>query len=152
MRGPVLLCLGVLSACEPTVEPNASFQVTITGETNSCTTDTTGYQENLVYDIYNDPDELHRLEIRVDDTPMALGSITGCTIKYETSVWLEERGDYTLRWVLDGKATYQTAAGGCLSGQYDWEGEETITVVESTDPDVPVDCTYTMSTLGTLVP
>lgn len=151
MRGLLLLSFGALVACEPKETPDASYRVTITGETNSCTTDTTGYQETLQYDVYYDPEEQHRLEIRIDDTPMALGAVTGCTIDYETSVWLEERGEFTVRWMLEGTAVYQTAGGGCLSDEYDWEGTETITVTDSTDPSVLIGCTYTMSTLGTLV-
>lgn len=151
MRGLILLAFGGLAACEPKEEPDLSYDVTITGETNGCTASTQGYRETLQYDVFFDPEEPHRLEIRVDDTPMALGSVTGCTINYATSTWLEERGDFTLQWSLEGKATYQSGGGGCLDGEYDWEGEETITVVNSDDPEIVIGCTYAMSTLGLLV-
>lgn len=151
MRGPVLLVFGGLAACEPEEVPDMSYTVTITGETNGCTASTQGYRETLQYDVFYDPEEQHRIEIRVEETPMALGSVTGCTMKYATSTWLEERGAYTIQWSLEGKATYQSGGGGCLDGEYDWEGEEVITVVASDDPEIAIDCTYTMSTLGTLV-
>lgn len=139
-----------LVACGPAdPDPDVSYEVTVTGETNGCTDSTQGYRETFVYDLFFD---VASVLIEVDDVALATGEIRGCEIEYSTSIWLEENDDGTyMRWQIDGEATYQGAAGGCLSGDNDWEGTETITVLESTDPAVAADCTYTMSTAGTLV-
>lgn len=139
-----------LGACGPQKpEPDNSYEITVTGTTNTCTTDTSGYREVYQYDLYYDG---AAVEIDVDDVPMATGSISGCKIEYVTSTWLEDRpNDTYLRWAMEGSAKFQGLAGGCVDDPYDWDGTETITVTESSDPDVPVDCTYTMTAQGTLV-
>lgn len=129
--------------------PDASYEVTVTGQTNGCTTDTTGYRETFVYDLFFDG---AAVLIQVDDVPMAQGEISGCSIEYETSVWLEERPDDTyLRWQLEGSAKYQGLAGGCVDDPNDWEGTEVISVTESTDPTIVAGCSYTMTAVGTLL-
>ncbi len=143
------LSLGVVACGPQDPVPDVSYEVTVTGVTNGCTTETQGYRETFQYDLFF---EGGAVLIQVDDVPMASGEITGCDIEYQTSVWLEEReNDTFLRWQLTGDALYQGLAGGCVDDPYDWEGTETITVTESTDPSVLAGCTYTLSTAGTLL-
>ncbi len=149
VRGVGALLALSLVGCVEEAEPDVSYEVTVTGVTNGCTSDTSGYRETFQYDLFFDGGAVL---IQVDGTPMATGEITGCNIEYETSVWLEERdNDTTLRWQLTGDAQYQGLAGGCVEDPFDWEGTETITVLESTDPAVLVDCSYTMTTTGSLL-
>lgn len=150
-----------LLACGPQQpEPDISYAITVTGVSTDCTTDPTGYATDVFYDLYFDGHVVavfSKSEEKNQGVQLASGSVTGCTILYETPVWLEDRGTSAdgeslyIRWTLEGKAKYQGAAGGCVENGLDWEGTETITVTESTDPDVPTGCTYEMSTSGTLM-
>lgn len=143
------LTVGMLSGCTPEAVPDVSYEVTVTGVTNGCTTDTSGYRETFQYDLFFDNASVL---IQVDDVPMATGEIVGCKIEYQTSVWLEDRDNDTyLRWQMTGDGAYQGLAGGCVDDPYDWETTETITVTESTDPSIVAGCTYTMTANGNLL-
>jgi hypothetical protein len=89
--------------------------------------------------------------IYIDGETFASGTRTGCQLNYQSAVWLEdERPGGLVRWQITGTATYETGAGSCGLGEdIQWEGTETIEVVESEDPDVPAGCTYELLTEGT---
>ena len=146
MRGPVLIAL--LAGCGDSgqLTPDGEWQVTVTGVETDCTTSTEGYQDTFVYQLFFDGSNV---ELRIDGEGFATGTRSGCDLSYESSVWLEEAegGDY--RWQIGGEATYEGAAGGCdLPEGVDWQGQETLTVLVSDNPDVPEGCRYVMDTQG----
>jgi len=91
------------------------------------------------------------VSIFIDGETFATGTRTGCQLNYQSAVWLEDdREGGLLRWQISGSATYETGAGSCgLGDDIQWEGTETIEIIESEDPDVPAGCTYELLTEGT---
>lgn len=102
------------------------------------------YTYGLVFDSAD-------VSIYIDGETFATGSRTGCQLNYQSAVWLEDdRSGGLVRWQITGSATYETGAGSCgLGDDIQWEGTETIEVVESEDEDVPAGCTYELETTGT---
>jgi hypothetical protein len=91
------------------------------------------------------------VSIFIDGETFATGTRTGCQLNYQSAVWLEDdRDGGLLRWQITGSATYETGAGSCgLGDDIQWEGTETIEIIESEDEDVPAGCTYELLTEGT---
>ena len=53
---------------------------------------------------------------------------------------------------MSGEATYEGAAGGCnMDEGLDWDGTETIEILESKDPSVAEGCVYKMEVEGVYV-
>ena len=104
--------------------------------------------ESYVYGLVFDSADVG---IYINGETFAAGTRTGCELSYQSAVWLEDdRPGGLLRWQITGNATYETGAGSCGLGEdIQWEGTETIEVVESEDPDVPAGCTYELLTVGT---
>lgn len=149
---PLALPLALhLAGCgdKETTTPAGEWKVTVTGIETNCTVSSQGYQEDFVYQLFFDGSAV---EIKIDDESFATGTRSGCALAYQSAIWLEERSSGALRWQIVGEATYQGAGGGCeLTEGLDWEGTETLTVIESEDPDVPTGCTYEMTVEGTLL-
>ena len=133
-------------------EPDARWQVTLTGDTTNCLTDgSSGYQKTFTYEVTwpNKPDDVTTTEIRIDGESFATGQTSGCSIEYQTPTWLEERDQGYLKWSIAGRADQQQNTGGCdIDDGLDWDGVETITIEESTDNTVPEGCTYTLLATG----
>ena len=142
-----LLPLAALVACGPTVPPpDASWNVTVTGLSTDCTSDTSGFQETYGYNLYFDGSAV---EVRIGEDYFAAGTQSGCSLSYESPVWLEERDAGKLRWQILGEADFQGAAGGCdIEGDFDWYGTESVVITESEDEAVPEGCTYEMEVTG----
>lgn len=150
-RTPVLLLCLSFVACNDEPLPDGSWDVTVVGDTTNCTTDTSGYQDSFRYDLYYSG---YIVDLYVDDIYFATGGVTGCSLQYQSSTWLEERGDGSwLRWSLEGEAVIQGKAGGCdIDNDLDWAGTELITVEESSDEDDGLTgCTYLLNVTGTYV-
>jgi hypothetical protein len=150
-----LLLPGLFAACGGSEEesaPDVAYEVTVTGLESDCSDQ--GYQKDYTYLLYYDDVSTTQLELKIegeDGKPesFANGNRSGCRLDYESAVYLEDRSSGLLRWQLTGSAVYEGQAGGCdLDDGVDWLGEETITVVDSEDPDVPVGCTYAMEVQG----
>lgn len=146
-----------LSACggnEDEATPDVSYKVTVTGLETDCTTSEQGYQKSYTYLLFYDQETASQLELKIEGEDgkaesFANGNRSGCRLDYESAVYLEERSTGLIRWQLTGNAVYEGQAGGCdLDDGVDWLGEETITVVDSEDPNVPVGCTYLMEVQG----
>ena len=137
----------LLGACTPSEEPDASWEVTVTGTETSCVSDTTGYLENYTYDVFQ---EATQIKIVIDDSLFATGQLRGCFIEYQSAAYLEDAPEGRFTWDISGRADVQGAAGGCeLPEGIDWQGTETLTVLDSEHPDIAAGCTYTMSVEGT---
>jgi hypothetical protein len=109
------------------------------------------YSDSFKYELFYDGDAVH---IDVDGQSFADGTRAGCNLLYESSVWLEDRAGGQVTWYVEAGASYRGSAGGCdnqLEAGVDWEGYETIIVVESEDESVPVGCEYNLVTSGTVV-
>lgn len=79
----------------------------------------------------------------------ATGTISGCTVTYQSVVWPDERDGHALRWRLEGSATWRPGGTACnLEEGVDWLGQETVTIVDSEHPDLEPGCRYTMQTEG----
>lgn len=91
------------------------------------------------------------VSIYINGEGFASGTRTGCQLRYQSLVWLEDdRAGGPVRWQITGTATYETGAGSCgLGDGIQWEGTETIEVVESEDEAVVAGCTYELLTEGT---
>ncbi len=149
-----LLLLPLLACEEEGLDPDSyNWEVTITGVEDLCNPDDPqGYQESMTYSLFFDGSIT---DIKVGDKSFASGIMSGCTLEYDSAVVGERRGpeeEYWIKWQLTGEATLRQGGGSCdIEEGFDWVGEETFEIVESTDPDIEVGCTYTMALEGTYV-
>jgi len=149
MRPWLLAMLAAGCGDKESATPDGEWKVTVTGVESDCTTSNQGYQEDFLYQLFFDGSNV---EIKIDDESFATGTRSGCSLTYQSAIWLDDRSSGALRWQITGDAVYQGAGGGCdLPDDLDWQGTETLTVIESEDPDVPADCTYEMTVEGTLL-
>ena len=146
------LLLFLLVACKEDIEPNGRWNVTITGSGSEdpCIESTEGFQETYEYSLYY---EGSFLEIRVDEEPFATGEFRGCSITYESGVYLEESTNGDFRWQIEGRSDVESAAGGCpdVPDDYDWFGTETLTVVSTENDAIEEGCTYNMDSTGVFI-
>jgi len=132
-----------LVACKETIEPNGIWNVTVTGLETDCIDSREGFQKTFEYSLYYDGSYV---EIKVDGESFATGQVRGCSINYESGVYLEELGTCSdgislneeecsevsgswnssgdFRWQIMGSADVESAAGGCgdIPDEYDWYG------------------------------
>ena len=107
------------------------------------------FDKTFSYQLFFDGD---LAEVEINGESFASGNRSGCSLSYQSAVWLEERNGGFVRWQISGETTYEGEAGGCgLPDGLDWEGTETITVVETDLEQYPVNCTYELTTEGTWV-
>jgi hypothetical protein len=148
----VSLLLFLLVACKEDIEPNGRWNVTITGSGSEdpCIESIEGFQEIYEYSLYY---EGSFLEIRVDGEPFATGEFRGCSITYESGVYLEESTNGDFRWQIEGRSDVESAAGGCpdVPDDYDWFGTETLTVVSTENDAIEEGCTYNMDSTGVFI-
>ncbi len=177
----VLLSFAALVGCaEPEDENLFTWDVKVTGVDNSCTEDAGGSAETFTFGAAFEG-SLVALKIVGTETTdtFATGSISGCTVSYESQVVGEpDRAGGPVQWVLSGEAVYRTGGEVCnmaenvaetaadmnidldsfdyLNGadpdQVDWVGQETFEVVASENESVAVGCTYTSFVAGTYNP
>ena len=142
--------VGMIFACRPPLEIDASWDVTITGVETNCTDDASGYLNTYSYDIQYDGT---RAKIYIDNAMYATGDHRGCSLKYTSASYLEESPDGSFSWEISGDADVESQGNSCdLPEGVDWQGTETLTVLESENPNVEVGCTYSMTVEGTFVP
>ena len=141
-------------AADPAV-PDLTYEVTVESTVvdgalaTDCVSSGAVYTGTFDYGVFTDAE---LVEITVDDESFALGSRSGCSLSYTSAIWLEERASGDVRWLLRGQADYEGSAGGCsLADGLDWQGTETIEVIDSEDEAVAIGCTYQLSTSGKLV-
>jgi hypothetical protein len=160
MVGLSVLALSVasLAACkvDSTVDYDAEYKVTvkslITDDgalSTDCVDAARNYNQNFTYQlVFTEAD----VTIDIEGEGFATGTRSGCLLNYQSAVWLEEESSGDVRWQITGQATYEGVTDGCdLPDDIDWEGTETIEIVESEDEDVPAGCTYDMETEGTFI-
>ena len=149
-----LLGFAVAGCAVPAAEPDARWDVTVRGDDTSCTIDkdVLDYEEHYTYEVRwpnKEDGDVTTTEIRIGGEPFATGQTAGCSIEYASPTWLDDRDQGFIKWGLVGIAEQQQGAGGCeIEKEFDWYGTETITVTESTDPEVETGCTYTMTVEG----
>jgi len=143
------LCLLPLVACGPQLEdPDRSYELTVTGTSDTCTGDEATYEATFAYDIFIDGSNAL---IQIDSEDFAVGNISGCDLTYQSTAWLEEDAGGNFQWQISGEAQFEGAAGGCdLGDGIDWDGEERLQVVYSENPEVEVGCDYDMTLTGVL--
>ena len=88
-------------------------------------------------------------DVYVDGEPFATGTLSGCRLDYQTVVLLTERDAGNLRWRITGTALVDAGDDGCVEGDLDFDGTETIEVVDSEDENIEPGCTYPTSVQGT---
>ena len=151
-----------LVACKETIEPNGIWSVRIEGLGTDCVASPEGFLQTYEYALYYDGSYV---EIKVDGDSFATGQIRGCSLIYESGVYLEESEDGDFRWQINGSADVESAAGGCddIPDSYDWYGNipyddpngevpfagEVLTVVSSENESVEAGCEYMMEVTGT---
>ena len=140
---------GVFFGCRPPLEIDATWDVTVTGLETTCVEDTTRFLKSYTYDIVYDGT---RAKIYIDNTIFAVGDQRGCSLKYTSSIYLEDSAEGDFTWYVDGEAIVQGAAGGCdVQEGFDWDGTETLRVRDSENPNIEEGCTYTMTVQGVFV-
>ncbi len=177
----VLLSLVALVGCAESEEEDLfTWNVKVTGVDNSCTEDESGSTESLTVGATFEG-SLVSLKVVGDESTdtFATGSISGCTVSYESQVVGEpDRAGGPVQWVLSGEAVFRTGGEVCnmaenvaetaadldvdlesfdyLNGaepdDVDWVGREIFEVVASENEGVPVGCTYTSFVAGTYNP
>ena len=143
------LTLTALVACGPELEaPDRTYEITISGESDSCTGADASYEETFTYAVFIDGSNA---KIQISGEDFAVGNISGCDLTYQSTVWFEEDADGDFQWQISGKAQFEGAAGGCdLEEGIDWQGSEELSVVESENPDVTAGCDYKTTLAGVL--
>ena len=129
------------------VDGGQALDTTCIGEEQTSRT----YSDSFQYALFYDGEAVH---IDVDGQSFAEGTRAGCGLTYESSIWLEDRPAGRVTWLVEGYARYRGEAGGCdneVEAGLDWQGTETIIVVDSEDEAVPVGCEYNLETSGTVV-
>ena len=136
-------------ACTEKPQPDGLWNVTVTGTSTNCVDTEEGYQESFEYSLFYTGSFV---EMKIGEDVFATGQQRGCFLEYESAIYLEEADTNPFRWRISGRADVQGAAGGCdLSEDYDWEGTETLTVVDSENDNVEAECVYEMSVTGYVV-
>ena len=149
-----LLGSAIAGCAVPPAEPDARWDVTVHGYNTNCTIDkdVLEYEEQYTYEVRwpnKDDGDVTTTEIRISGEPFATGQTSGCSIEYASPTWLDEREQGYIKWGLVGIADQQQGAGGCeIKNEFDWYGTETITVTESTAPEIKAGCTYTTTVEG----
>ncbi len=149
-----LLLLALIACEEEGLDPDSfNWEVTITGVEDLCNpNDPQGFQESMTYSLFFDGSIT---DIKIGDKAFASGLMSGCTLEYDSAVTGEIRGaneEYWVKWQLTGDAVLRQGGSSCdIEEGLDWVGEETFTIVESTDPEIVEGCTYTMSVEGVYV-
>ena len=147
-RVPLLLALG-LAACAEPVE-GFEWDITLTGAVDLCNAEPVGFEETYRYRLTF---EGSQTTLHIGPDAFASGAIAGCEISYQSVVWGEEKDGFEYRWVIDGQAFYRQS-GGCdaqLPENVDWQGTEIYTILETTNPDIPPNCTYELTAEGVYV-
>ena len=136
-------------ACTEKPQPDGLWNVTVTGLSTNCVETEEGYQESFEYSLFYTGSFV---EMKIGEDVFATGQQRGCFLEYESAIYLEEADTNPFRWRISGRADVQGAAGGCdLSEDYDWEGTETLTVVDSENENIEAECVYEMSVTGYVV-
>ncbi len=177
----VLLSLVALVGCAESEDENLfTWDVLVTGVDNNCTEDESGSSETFTFGAAFEGSLVALKIVGVESTDtFATGSISGCTVTYESQVVGEpDRAGGPVQWVLTGEAVYRTGGEVCnmaenvaetaadmnvdlqsfdyLNGAdadtVDWVGRESFEVVASENEGVPVGCTYTSFVAGTYNP
>ena len=135
------------------------WEVTIEGDPESdgnnewtCGEGVSGYKKVYTYEMYQAGSAV---EIKIDGETFAMGEQRGCSLEYQSSIYLEDPDliaeDDSFRWKIEGSAEVQGAAGGCpdlMDTEFDWLGTETLTVVDSENETIPMSCTVLMNVAG----
>jgi hypothetical protein len=145
----LLALLTPLTACSDPVE-GFEWDITLTGEVDLCNADPSPFQQVFRYRLTF---EGSKSTLHIGPDAFATGTIAGCRIDYRSVVWGEEKGGFEYRWVIDGSAFYRQASGcdAQLPDNVDWQGTEIYTILETTNPDIPPNCTYELSAEGVYV-
>lgn len=148
--------LFLLFGCKEDIVPNDIYEVTVTNGTpldpeEECAEPSDVLPSTHEYALFFNSTFV---EIEVDGEFFATGEIRGCTMTYESGIYLDEGSSGDFRWQIYGRAEVAGAAGGCsdIPEQYDWFGVETLNVVASEDEAIEEGCTYTMETAGNILP
>lgn len=145
LRLTVLCCS--LMACSTEELPGQYFDVEVSMASDGCNSPAVGYSESFSYRLVKD---LESIELGVDADIFASGSISGCSVAYESVAWTETREAGDIRWQILGEAQVQPGDGSCGNPR-DWIGTETFTVLSSDDPLVRPGCTYVVDVAGDFV-
>ncbi len=141
---------GLLCAlsCKEKEKPGFIWEVSVISAEDGCNTPPVEYNGAVNMDYLLRFDE-SRVVLSVDGVDFASGTISGCEIEYESSVWGEARDGNEIKWQLTGTATYRSGGTACnLPDGRDWEGQEVFTIVSSEHPDIASGCTYTLDLNG----
>lgn len=124
------------------------YDVTVTGiGPDECHPGSTeGWTDTFQYAVAFDASSA---DIYVDGEPFATGTVSGCVLTYQTVVLLTERSSGNLHWSIAGQALIDSGDDSCAEAEgVDFDGTETIEIVESEDDTIESGCTYPMTVQG----
>jgi hypothetical protein len=136
-----------LLGCSEADLPGLYWDVELSMQADNCNAPAVGYSEELSYRIEVD---VEQASVAIGSDVFAQGSISGCTLSYESVAWTETRDAGDVRWQLTGTAATQRGDGAC-GNAVDWLGTETFTVLSSEDPLIRPGCEYVVDVVGTYV-
>lgn len=142
--GLLLLAASLMPACGADDTQAFEWDINLNRDGSEDWSDNLRYRLNFVPNTAS-------VNLSIGDETFAKGTISGCSINYQSVVWGELRDGFEVRWKIDGEAIYQQN-GGCetqLPEGVDWDGTEVFSIVLSDHPEIPVGATYTLTTQGT---
>lgn len=151
----LLPALSLLTACAAGLpDPSGSWTIDVVsvdtedfGELCAEGQEFQAIQDSFTYDLYQ---EGSAIELRIDGEVFATGAyVDGCHIEYTSPAYLDSYQGAELQWQIEGFATIDGPAGGCVTTDgLDWEGSETVLVTRSESDALPVGCTRALDVTG----
>jgi hypothetical protein len=142
----VLVGLGgaLLMGCAEEALEGDRFLVDLQGVEDNCNAAPATYGESFEYRVMT----LNgAADVYLGEALLGSGTLSGCSLAYSSPLFTDDRDDGVVRWLIEGVA--EVAIGGSLcDAALDWDGTETIKIVESSDPSVSAGCTYVMAATG----
>lgn len=130
-------------------EGGTSYDITVTATKDEChPAATEGYEETFTYYIALDGSTAG---VYIDEQLFASGTVSGCTITYQTPIIGEEsEQDGDIKWQLFGQADFDDGSDACVAGDKDWAGTEYFEIVATENDSLEPGCQYLTDTSGTV--
>ena len=106
--------------------------------TSDCYADIGRSKETLSYELHQDGDAI---SIRIDGETFATGTLRGCSLDYESPVWLDTTDNGEVQWQVKSVVTVLDMNGACTAAfkgeaaGYDFLGIEEVEVVGGSDEE-----------------
>lgn len=174
--------LGVLLAAgcgQPELNPDAfHWDVVVSGFDDQCNEPAVPSKDNFTYSLSF---EGSLVDLAIGWDSFASGTISGCSIRYESPLVGQDHGGHQVQWELAGEGFFRQGRDDCEMGEkvqqiydnnaplldfeadweqrsdvadadrVDWVSVETFRIISDEAEDLPVNCTYTSLVVGSFV-